>query len=126
MRDCDFGGRDESRAFKRPKQFLMLLTAVGLGVAGSAPAQDMGAETVTAQLDADVSEKADAEARQKAAEVAAQKAAVAAESALKLSLTDRQRLQVALTSLGFDTQGADGTFGPRSREMILGWQKARN
>jgi peptidoglycan hydrolase-like protein with peptidoglycan-binding domain len=33
---------------------------------------------------------------------------------------------VALTSLGFDTQGVDGVFGPRSRDMILGWQKARN
>jgi peptidoglycan hydrolase-like protein with peptidoglycan-binding domain len=32
---------------------------------------------------------------------------------------------VALTSLGFDTQGVDGVFGPRSREMILGWQQAR-
>jgi peptidoglycan hydrolase-like protein with peptidoglycan-binding domain len=30
-----------------------------------------------------------------------------------------------LTSLGFDTHGADGVFGPRSREMILGWQQAR-
>ena len=49
-----------------------------------------------------------------------------AETALKLSQLDRQRLQVALTSLGFDTQGFDGVFGPRSRDMILGWQKARN
>ena len=31
-----------------------------------------------------------------------------------------------MTSLGFLTQGADGVFGPRSRDMILGWQKARN
>ena len=27
---------------------------------------------------------------------------------------------MALTSLGFDTHGADGVFGPRSREMIQG------
>ena len=27
---------------------------------------------------------------------------------------------MALTSLGFDTHGADGVFGPRSREMIHG------
>jgi peptidoglycan hydrolase-like protein with peptidoglycan-binding domain len=33
---------------------------------------------------------------------------------------------VALTSLGFDTHGADGVFGPRSREMITDWQRARN
>ena len=39
--------------------------------------------------------------------------------------TDRQRLQLALTSLGFDTRGTDGFFGPRSREMIAAWQKAR-
>jgi hypothetical protein len=30
---------------------------------------------------------------------------------------------VALTSVGFDTRGNDGIFGPRSREMIAGWQK---
>ena len=79
------------------------------------------------KADAEAKQKADAEAKQKAdAEVAAQKAAETAETALKLSQLDRQRLQVALTSLGFDTQGADGVFGPRSREMVLGWQKARN
>lgn len=79
------------------------------------------------KADAEAKQKADAEAKQKAdAEAAAQKAAEAAETALKLSQPDRQRLQVALTSLGFDTQGADGIFGPRSRDMILAWQKARN
>jgi serine/threonine protein kinase len=79
------------------------------------------------KADAEAKQKADAEAKQKAdAEAAAQKAAEAGETALKLSQPDRQRLQVALTSLGFDTQGADGVFGPRSRDMILGWQKARN
>ena len=35
-------------------------------------------------------------------------------------------MQLALTSLGFDTRGTDGIFGTRSREMILAWQKARN
>jgi serine/threonine protein kinase len=79
------------------------------------------------KADAEAKQKADAEAKQKAdAEAAAQKAAEAGETALRLSQPDRQRLQVALTSLGFDTQGADGVFGPRSRDMILGWQKARN
>jgi serine/threonine protein kinase len=79
------------------------------------------------KADAEAKQKADAEAKQKAdAEAAAQKAAEVAETALKLSLPDRQRLQVALTSLGFDTQGADGVFGPRSRDMIAAWQKARN
>lgn len=68
-----------------------------------------------------------AEAKQKAdAEAAALKLAETTEAALKLSPVDRQRLQVALTSLGFDTQGSDGVFGPRSREMILNWQRARS
>jgi serine/threonine protein kinase len=79
------------------------------------------------KADAEARQKADAEAKQKAdAEAATQKGAEAAEAALRLSQADRQRLQVALTSLGFDTQGVDGVFGPRSREMIMGWQKARN
>ncbi len=77
--------------------------------------------------DADAKAKADVEARQKAKDDAAsRKAAETAETALRLSQLERQRLQVALTSLGFDTQGADGVFGPRSREMVLAWQKARN
>jgi len=33
---------------------------------------------------------------------------------------------VALSALGFDTRGSDGVFGPRSRDMIAAWQKARN
>jgi serine/threonine protein kinase len=78
------------------------------------------------KADADA-QKAAAEAKQKAdADAAAQKAAEAAETALQLTPTSRQRIQVALTSLGFDTHGADGVFGPRSREMIKGWQSARN
>ena len=50
----------------------------------------------------------------------------AEEMRLRLGPADRQRLQVALTSLGFDTRGDDGVFGPRSREMIARWQKARH
>ena len=48
------------------------------------------------------------------------------ERRLRLEPADRQRLQVALISLGFGTRGDDGVFGPRSREMIAHWQKARN
>lgn len=48
------------------------------------------------------------------------------ESRLHLEPADRQRLQIALTSVGFDTRGDDGVFGPRSREMIANWQKAHN
>lgn len=79
------------------------------------------------RADADAKARADAELRQKLQDDAAShKAAEAGEAALKLSQLDRQRVQVALTSLGFDTQGADGVLGPRSREMVLAWQKARN
>jgi hypothetical protein len=73
-------------------------------------------------------QKAEADARQKAdAEVAAasdKKTAEAGEVALRHTPSDRQRIQVALTSLGFDTRGNDGALGPRSREMIANWQKA--
>ncbi|TAJ42064.1 MAG: hypothetical protein EPO55_03270 [Reyranella sp.] len=83
-----------------------------------------------AKAEADAKAKADAEAKSKAdAEAAAaadKKAAEAAETALRLAPADRQRVQVALTSLGFDTRGSDGALGPRSREMISAWQRARN
>jgi peptidoglycan hydrolase-like protein with peptidoglycan-binding domain len=82
------------------------------------------------KAEAEAKQKADAEARAKAdaeaAAVAEKKVVEAAEAGLRLSVLDRQRLQVALTSLGFDTRGSDGVFGPRSREMIAGWQKAHN
>ena len=75
-------------------------------------------------------QRAETEARQKAdadvaSQAARQKAAEADEMPLKLTQADRQRIQVALTALGFDTRGADGVFGPRSREMISAWQQAR-
>jgi serine/threonine protein kinase len=92
-----------------------------------AAAEAAAQKAAEAKAAAEAQQKAAAEAQQKAAaEAAAQKAAEAAEAALHLSPTDRQRIQVALTSLGFDTHGADGVFGPRSREMITDWQKARN
>jgi serine/threonine protein kinase len=81
---------------------------------------------------------AEGAARQKAEEEAAQRRAAeeaaakqkaeaeAAEAALRLQPVDRQRLQVALTALGFNTGGNDGNFGARTREMIAAWQKARN
>jgi hypothetical protein len=47
------------------------------------------------------------------------------EEALKLITADRQRIQVILTALGYDTRGSDGTFGQRSREMIAAWQRAK-
>ena len=47
------------------------------------------------------------------------------EAELRLTRRDRQKFQVALTSAGFDVGGIDGTFGPRSREMIAAWQGKR-
>ncbi|HTG22645.1 MAG TPA: protein kinase [Reyranella sp.] len=82
-----------------------------------------------AEVQAAAQRQADEDARSKAAAEAARseeadaKAAEAAETALHLSPSDRQRLQVALTALGFATGGTDGVFGPRSREMIAAWQK---
>lgn len=92
-----------------------------------ADADSRAAADAEARRKTDAEAKESAEARLKAAgEAAAQKKAEAAEVALTLPQAERQKIQVALTSLGFDTQGADGAFGPRSREMIVAWQKARN
>jgi peptidoglycan hydrolase-like protein with peptidoglycan-binding domain len=82
-----------------------------------------------ARADADAKAKVAADAKAKAeadAALAEKKAAEAGETALKLAPLDRQHAQVALTGIGFDTRGKDGAFGPRSREMIAAWQKARN
>jgi peptidoglycan hydrolase-like protein with peptidoglycan-binding domain len=76
------------------------------------------------RIEAEARAKAQAEAKAKAETDG--KAAEAAEAALRLGAPERQRLQVALTALGFDTRGSDGAFGPRSREMIGNWQKSRN
>ncbi len=51
--------------------------------------------------------------------------AESAEAGLRLGLSERQKVQIALTAAGFDTRGSDGTFGPRSREMIAAWQRAQ-
>ena len=90
-----------------------------------AEAKQIAGTDAQTQAAAEARAKADAEAKAKA-EAEAKKTAEVAEAGLKLSLADRQRIQVALTSLGFDTRGNDGAFGPRSREMIAGWQKARS
>ncbi|HJQ57921.1 MAG TPA: peptidoglycan-binding protein [Vineibacter sp.] len=45
-----------------------------------------------------------------------------AESGLNLSELDRKRVQVSLTALGHETP-ATGHFGPRTRAMIVAWQK---
>ncbi len=83
------------------------------------------AEEAKRQADAEAAAKAQAEAAARLqTEEADRKGAEAAEAALRLGPSDRQRVQVALTSLGFATGGTDGVFGARSRDMIAAWQKA--
>ena len=76
-----------------------------------------------AEAEAAAKRKAEEEARQK--EEAERKAAEAAEAALRHVLLDRQHIQVALNSLGFNTNATNGIFGPRTREMIAAWQASR-
>ena len=69
--------------------------------------------------------KAEAERQKAEAELKLRAEAEAAEKTLRLDQPARERLQLALTSLGFDTRGSDGIFGPRTRDMIGAWQKVR-
>lgn len=92
--------------------------------AADAKLQTEAEAAAKAKADAEAAAKAqeEAAARQRAVE-ADRKGAEAAETALRLGQLDRQRIQVALTALGFTTGGIDGVFGARSREMIADWQK---
>jgi peptidoglycan hydrolase-like protein with peptidoglycan-binding domain len=47
------------------------------------------------------------------------------EADLNLSEQDRKRVQVALNSLGHQIPTATGYFGPRTRAMIMSWQKTQ-
>jgi serine/threonine protein kinase/peptidoglycan hydrolase-like protein with peptidoglycan-binding domain len=79
------------------------------------------------QAEEDTRKKLEAEAAAKRqADDDARRAAEAAEAALRLLAAERQRVQVALTALGFDTGGADGVFNPRTREMIASWQRGKS
>ena len=79
--------------------------------AETAARQQAEAEAIArAKTEAEARQKAEAElaARQRAeaeAEADTRQKAEAAEAALRLSLSDRQRVQVALTSLGYETRG---------------------
>ncbi|MBS0521802.1 MAG: protein kinase, partial [Proteobacteria bacterium] len=104
--------------------------------AEAAQRQQIEAETrqkVEAELAA--KQQAEEQARQQAAadEAARHKAdedarrtAESTEAGLRLTTTDRQHVQVALTALGFNTNGSDGVFGGHTRDMIAAWQKGRN
>jgi len=79
--------------------------------------------------------KTDDEAKAAAAvrEAARQKAlesdkthAAEVEAGLRLGLLDRQHAQVALTALGYSTNGTDGVFGQHTHDMIAAWQKSRS
>ncbi len=50
----------------------------------------------------------------------------AGEEALGLTRDQRRRVQEGLAAEGFDPGPADGSFGPRTRGAIGGWQEARN
>ncbi len=47
------------------------------------------------------------------------------EEDLDLNPATRRQIQLGLRSAGFDPGGADGLFGPRTREAIRNWQSSR-
>jgi peptidoglycan hydrolase-like protein with peptidoglycan-binding domain len=49
-----------------------------------------------------------------------------AERALGLDTVGRQRVQRLLSRLGYDTGGADGIFGPRTRSQLTAFQRAKS
>ena len=92
-------------------------------------------EAARRKADADAKRAADEEAKRTAAAEEAKRRAAAeeekklvenVEAALRLADIDRKRIQAALTAKGFDTLGTDGSFGPRTRQMIGNWQRSRN
>jgi serine/threonine protein kinase len=108
------GAAQENRETVQPESIAAAATPASDAAKGAQPAAaaDSGAgasPAVDSQADAAAQRVSDA----------------AAEEQLTLSAVDRMRVQVALTSLGFDTGGADGIFGPRTRQMIRAWQAAR-
>jgi hypothetical protein len=91
-------------------------------------ADQQAADRLAASRQAEAQRFADeaaARERAQAAEAAAEDARANAEPneiALKMTNRDRQKLQVALQTLGFDAGGIAGDFGPRSRQNIAAWQ----
>ncbi len=91
-----------------------------------AEAEEKAKADVNAKVAANAKADVDAMAKAEADAAAQKKAAESAENALRLTLLDRQHVQVALSAQGLDTHGSDGVFGPRTREMIAGWQTTRS
>ena len=81
------------------------------------------AQAAAAAAQAAEEAKARAEEAAKSDEQAKRAAAEQEEGKLSLTTRDRQKIQVALASLGFNPGGADGVLGPRSRQVIAAWQQ---
>ena len=95
--------------------------AVDPAKVGARAAEEANRRDASAQRQAEEQRLADAAAA-KAAEEEARLSAEPREADLGMTYSDRQKLQVALSSLGFDVGGIDGRFGPRTRQMIWAWQ----
>jgi len=86
-----------------------------------AAAQQQSQAAVALEVPAEATPTVSAAATDSAAAV--QLAALqSAETALGLDKAARQRVQQALTLLGYDTHGADGAFGKRSRAALASFQ----
>jgi serine/threonine protein kinase len=78
------------------------------------------------QVEEETRKKLEAElAEKKRLEQDGRQQAEGVEMNLRLLPPERQRVQAALTALGFDTGGIDGVFNPRTREMIASWQRGK-
>lgn len=79
------------------------------------------------RIESEALQKAEADAlARREGEEAVRKTAEAAENALRLTLPDRQHVQVALSALGYATGTTDGSLGNRTRESLAAWQKSHN
>jgi serine/threonine protein kinase len=79
------------------------------------------------QVEDETRKKVEAElAEKKRLEQEGRQQAEGIETNLRLLPPERQRVQAALTALGFDTGGIDGVFNPRTREMIASWQRGKS
>ncbi|TXL72995.1 peptidoglycan-binding protein [Vineibacter terrae] len=127
--DAQRRGADEQRA-GREAQARKVAQEKAAAEAAQRQAKEQARAAAAARQQAEAEEakhRAEAEARAAEAQARAdaERQAEAAETALRLSEQDRKRIQVALSSLGYSTQGNDGAFGPRTRQMIAAWQKSQ-
>ena len=79
-------------------------------------------EDEQAQAEADRKKTEDEKAR---ADAEARRLTEGAEASLLLGEMDRKRVQAGLAARGFDTGNLDGSFGPRTRQMIAAFQRGR-